>query len=647
MTTVKRPNLQHELSRLKDFQRDTVEYVYSRMYDSAAPSRRFLVADEVGLGKTMVARGVVAKVVDRLWDDVDRIDVIYICSNGSIARQNINRLNITEAKDASLPSRITLLPTVVHGLKERKLNFISLTPQTSFDLKSSLGRFEERALLYWLLPEAWKKDESAVRNLLQGEAGRDAFRRRVAEFEHEHIDEGLRSEFHKQLEKHPDLHAEFISTADRFQTWRKDLPPDDRSAQRALVGRLRLELAISCLGALEPDLIILDEFQRFKHLLDGTDRAGDLARELFDFGDARVLLLSATPYKMYTMADEAESDDHFSDFLQTVTFLQKDSERTEGFRKSLEAYRNGIFAASTAEDTEELVEAKQRVEAELRLVMVRTERLAVSADRNGMLAEVPADVTLTDHDVLSYLGLAQVAVTLDQPDITEFWKSAPYLLNFMDEYQFKSQFREALADPKQAPALSRILSECSSALITWDDVERYKALDPANARLRHIVAELHGSDAWRLLWLPPSLPYYEMSGPFAGRENRQLTKRLIFSSWQVVPKVVSAVLSYEAERLMFGPLNGDERPNTAEGRERFRPLLRFARSDGRTTAMALLSLLYPSVSLAELGDPLELRRGLGPEDAKLPIEDLLKTIERSSSAGVREAGECPDASRSP
>ena len=298
MTTVKRPNLQHELSRLKDFQRDTVEYVYSRMYDEAAPSRRFLVADEVGLGKTMVARGVVAKVVDRLWDDVDRIDVIYICSNGSIARQNINRLNITEAKDASLPSRITLLPTVVHGLKERKLNFISLTPQTSFDLKSSLGRFEERALLYWLLPGAWKKDESAVRNLLQGEAGRDAFRRRVAEFEHEHIDEGLRSEFHKQLEKHSDLHAECISTADRFQTWRKGLPPEDRSAQRALIGRLRLELAISCLGALEPDLIILDEFQRFKHLLDGTDQAGDLARELFDFGDARVLLLSATPYKM-------------------------------------------------------------------------------------------------------------------------------------------------------------------------------------------------------------------------------------------------------------------------------------------------------------------------------------------------------------
>ena len=40
-----------------------------------------------------------------------------------------------------------------------------------------------------------------------------------------------------------------------------------------------------------------------------------------------------------------------------------------------------------------------------------------------------------------------------------------------------------------------------------------------------------------------------------------------------------------------------------------RPLLRFCSNDGKTTDMALLCLLlYPSVCLAELGDPLEIRR---------------------------------------
>ena len=105
MKPIVKPDVAGELSRLKNFQRDTVEHIFSRMYDPVTPTRRFLVADEVGLGKTLVARGLVAKVVDQLWDSVGRIDVIYICSNGSIARQNINRLNVSDEKDATLPSR--------------------------------------------------------------------------------------------------------------------------------------------------------------------------------------------------------------------------------------------------------------------------------------------------------------------------------------------------------------------------------------------------------------------------------------------------------------------------------------------------------------------------------------------------------------
>ena len=56
--------------------------------------RQFLVADEVGLGKTMVARGVIAKTIEALWDRSKRIDILYICSNQAIAAQNLNRLNV-------------------------------------------------------------------------------------------------------------------------------------------------------------------------------------------------------------------------------------------------------------------------------------------------------------------------------------------------------------------------------------------------------------------------------------------------------------------------------------------------------------------------------------------------------------------------
>mgnify|MGYP003415067794 CR=1 FL=1 len=42
-------------NQLKDFQEATVDYVFQRFTDSENQCNRFLVADEVGLGKTSIA----------------------------------------------------------------------------------------------------------------------------------------------------------------------------------------------------------------------------------------------------------------------------------------------------------------------------------------------------------------------------------------------------------------------------------------------------------------------------------------------------------------------------------------------------------------------------------------------------------------
>lgn len=78
---------------LKDFQRATVERI-DTVFRSGR--KRILVSDEVGLGKTLVARGVVAKVarLQKELDD-DLVKVIYICSNAAIADQNLNKLKIS------------------------------------------------------------------------------------------------------------------------------------------------------------------------------------------------------------------------------------------------------------------------------------------------------------------------------------------------------------------------------------------------------------------------------------------------------------------------------------------------------------------------------------------------------------------------
>ena len=53
-------------------------------------------------------------------------------------------------------------------------------------------------------------------------------------------------------------------------------------------------LARSCLKALEPTLVILDEFQRFRDLLDGEDQGALLARTLLSMKRSSALL-SALP----------------------------------------------------------------------------------------------------------------------------------------------------------------------------------------------------------------------------------------------------------------------------------------------------------------------------------------------------------------
>ena len=110
------PDTDSVLAGLKDFQRATVDYVFDRFYGPES-TRRFLVADEVGLGKTLVARGVIARTIDHLWNNVPRIDVVYICSNADIARQNVQRLRIPGCEVAAQATRLTLLPLHMHDLR--------------------------------------------------------------------------------------------------------------------------------------------------------------------------------------------------------------------------------------------------------------------------------------------------------------------------------------------------------------------------------------------------------------------------------------------------------------------------------------------------------------------------------------------------
>ena len=157
------------LGGLKEFQRRTAEYAFDRLYRAEDSTQRFLIADEVGLGKTLVAAGVIAQAIDHLRSlNTKRIDVIYICSNQAIARQNVARIKSRLSIDTRpLAQRITLLPYRLRSL-DQPVNLIALTPGTSFGSARAEGVVEERIILLRMLTDAWGETGSGCPTGLPG-----------------------------------------------------------------------------------------------------------------------------------------------------------------------------------------------------------------------------------------------------------------------------------------------------------------------------------------------------------------------------------------------------------------------------------------------------------------------------------------------
>ena len=602
------------LAGLKDFQRKTVEYVFKRLYGDD-PTSRFLIADEVGLGKTLVARGIIAKTLEYLHKK-KYVNVIYVCSNSTIASQNIKRLNVTGLKEFAKATRLTYIPREVNDLRNNKVNFISLTPGTAFDhARSRGGHADERAILYqmlWHLPWAHGTDQkryrNGLRNMLQATAGRAGWNRKVAESEQWCLDYELSVRFRKAVLAERNLYTELKDCCWRFRKF-KENPSEDSERRYYLIGKLRSKLASVCLSALEPDLVILDEFQRFKHLLDGHDEASMLATALFEHPDVRVLLLSATPYKMFTLDQENDEDDHYPDFIRTLNFLFNDSGEVDAVKNLLSENRTMLHACAKGSVCQP--GKKTELERALLRVMCRTERVATTHDHNSMLTEIERMAPLTPADLQHAATVDAVAICVKAGEPIEYWKSAPYLINFLKHYELRHKLDAQLNAPSDA--LRGTLSSANGQLLTKGKFEGYQALDPANPRMRILFEDTIDKGMWQLLWMPPSMPYAEPGSVFGGKDS--LTKALVFSSWSAVPDAVASICSYEAERRMVEGYKPASNFDWKASR-----LLDFKESNDRLTGMPVIAWLLPSPTLATKIDPLDiaLSRGSGP----LPAQEL-------------------------
>ena len=603
------------LAKLKEFQRATVEQVADVFYGKRSGTR-YLVADETGLGKSLIARGVIAKAIEHLQDDdtVKRIDIVYICSNADVARQNIKRLNVV-GNEVNLSTRLSLLATSTHQLSAptpgvpKPVNLVSLTPQTSFpDRGWRTGTAEERALLYLILRSELALTgarATAALRILQGTVtSREKFQERVTRYEADLRDTAER---HGAPLLDPIIVTEFLklgrvrdkvtgtSPLQAFQallddTTGKRSVPGGYAAAADVVIRLRRTLAQAGVAALEPDLVILDEFQRFTDLLKSDLPVSELAHHMFNYEAARVLLLSATPYKSYDLEDGDTggpgTSTHRSQFMDTLDFLtaglrDADShERSEGISKLLSEFRDAI---TTGQDPSGL---RDRLRDELLGVMCRTERPSAVVDSMVLESRLPAKA-VTTADVRQYMGLSKLADLVGARLPMDVWKSVPALPNFMgDTYQLGRSAAEQIEDPDVSEAIRRLNR------LDPNVVQHFDELPAQNPRLETLIDSTTGAGWQQLLWVPPSIPYLTPGGPFAKPESQTMTKKLVFSQWSATPTAVASLLSHDASRRIARSETA-ARHNVTTSSENVSQRLQFRRRGTDLAAMASFMLFSP------------------------------------------------------
>lgn len=613
-------------SMLKPFQIATAEAAIDGLWREDTTSR-FLVADEVGLGKTLVAKGVIAHLIEKLKaEGDDRIDIVYLCSNTAIARQNLKKLREFADEDAFSADRLTKL-VAAPGLARSGVNVVALTPGTSFTFGHRSGRFDERALLFAVCRRLWSNHQDvmnsagAKRVFFHGISETDLKQaRRTLDIESRRLGQRLQPGAMGLVRDLVQQHNAARSLAGKPTLWRemKQLAPvysggrepdrDSKERRQAFIGDLRQILAEAGVQLLRPDLVIMDEFQRFAELLDptSTSKSAQLLRTFIssehehNAAPTKVLLLSATPYRWF---DRSGDGSHHQDFISTLRFLFNDEpgpieEAQQALAELRGAFRNrDVEAAQTAAD---------RSSAILRRVISRTERLSSTPDRNGMLRHGPVITPVDTDDIRGYVAAQQLGDRLKSPWVVELWKTAPWIPNLGDGYSITEG----------------LLQRCETESFRWADptlldldaVGRFEQLPVPNPRLRWLIDRTVGQSWNRLLWLPPTRPYYATDNEFNAAARGGITKQLVFSSWRIAPKAIALGVTYAAEQ-SIASLSGtdesetvavDEWANTAY-RSHERTLLDLKlTSEGEADSATSFLLTAPFSGLADLVDPLSL-----------------------------------------
>lgn len=546
--------------KLKDFQKATVEHIVNIF--KSKKQRRVLLSDEVGLGKTIVSKGVIQAVGELsdeygIWDD-NTYRVVYICSNANIVKQNTENLGIEDVMNID-ESRLSMQHFIVakkvkelqKSKKSKPRILIPLTPGTSFNLQTSAGNMNERALMFAILShlDDFKDHKTALKNRLNiyGANG-DNWTDIIDKYEKD-IKENVCTGYRENICKE-------VVNDDCYQEAKdlllKAIALNDYNTTNKAITLFRIIFCKISMKELNPDLVIMDEFQRFSSLLDleGNSEEAMLTRTFFGKEDGPcILLVSATPYKPFTTLEELNEnkiDEQYQDFNKLADFLF-DGREDIVFQQVWHDYSKELCHISS-DNLDILIAKKNIAEDTMYEAMSRTERYRNSSQDDTYLK-------ISTGDIASYCQMQEVLGECNKMSEgrfgvktlpMEYAKSSPYLLSFMDKYKLKEKLAKAYTEHPWK------IKQKQQYLIKKKNINTYERIPSCNAKLDKLSNILFGEKGEKhgeqLFWIPASHPYYKVPASNVFAKNQDFSKVLVFSAWEMVPRMIACMISYAIEQ---------------------------------------------------------------------------------------------------
>ncbi len=479
---------------LSKFQENASNAAYEAFKNN---NMRYLIADETGLGKTIIARDI----IDKLKEQKESLVVFYFGSNLMLLENTINEKlkKGTDWEYKNTPDRLGMMVKEDIIREEGKVKIYGFSANLIGGGSSKgKGSVDSKNLNY---------ERPYYKNVVSNPNNpKEKFSKYAEELRNlKLIDENEENGVKNLIEK---------------RKWddNEDITPIRRLFEIITLKNKKYS----------PDLIIFDEFHRYDdRVVDFCKLIGNINR-INSVNPIKILFLSATPYNYYPelngcitsdveMEDDEDNDKggrKIRNFKALLDMLNPD------LNAKYDEYKNGTI---NSEEFSGILKKK---------CIYRNERLS---DGDQKYLSLPTIDDYTKEDFSDCF--------LWESELVDLGREKRFMRLCSGVYSFplkvykengKSDFYDALYSPNEVYQLPE-------EYFIFDSAGKLKRTKEYWNNLRLKCIEYYNAEKGRdLLWVPPSIPEYPLEGKY---KTTDFSKLMIFSAYKMVPRAISGIFS--------------------------------------------------------------------------------------------------------